>query len=453
MTDYEIVETTSSEDNNDISEYSYISNGLIFEYFIGYEIASLLGYKNTKSVIINNVSKSNQLTFREYPGVKIPPLDPRTILITRDGVIEILLKTRKRISPDVLHLLKKFGIETTNRKCLSKEQQTLSEITNVFKTEKYEDQYKVGKYYLDLYFTDYKIVIECDENGHSDRRPSDEKERMNFVNNELNIDDSHWIRFNPDEYNFEISKVIGRIHSLIFDLKKKEFDFNMIKLTEDFDFKMKELKKEYENESDINLKKNEEYETKEKERIRKAKFRENCRENLKKPESERKYIKPDKAKKNINLDPEKPCTICGVIKKLEEFNPAIDHRDGRENRCIKCVRNRQAEILIERKKEIGNVMDITCNICEETKLVAEFYKDKLSPTGYMRRCKKCHKSRQKELQNKEKVMVDNKLCSRCNITKPIDDFHKRNVSRDGYGIYCKICACKIANNFATKKKT
>ena len=111
--------------------------------------------------------------------------------------------------------MKKFGIETTNRKCLTKEQQTLSTITNVFKTEKYEDQYKVGEYYLDLYFMDYRIIVECDENGHSDRRPSDEKDRMDYVNKELKVNDSYWVRFNPDEYGFDVSRLIRKIYTII----------------------------------------------------------------------------------------------------------------------------------------------------------------------------------------------------------------------------------------------
>jgi len=191
---------------DELTTYSYINNGFCFEYFVGYEIVSLLGYKNL-SQTIKNVSKSNQLSFNDYPGAKYPELDPRTILITRDGVIEILLKTRKRISPDVLHILKKFQIETTNKKCLTKEQQTLSAITNAFKTEKFEDQYKVDNYYLDLYFTDYKIIVECDENGHTDRKPYDEEKRVVYVNEQLEVDDTHWIRYNPDEHDFDISKM------------------------------------------------------------------------------------------------------------------------------------------------------------------------------------------------------------------------------------------------------
>jgi transposase-like protein/very-short-patch-repair endonuclease len=208
-------------EENELTTYDYMSNGYYFEYFVGFEVASLIGYKNTTQVIQKNVSKSNQLIFNDYPGVKEPKLEPKTILITRDGAIEILIKTRKRISPDVLYILKKFNIDTTNRKCLTKEQQTLTSIANTFKTEKFEDQYKIGKYYLDLYFPEYKIVVECDENGHADRKPENERERMDFVNKKLDIDDSNWIRFNPDEHDFDMSKVIGRVYRKINYIKEK----------------------------------------------------------------------------------------------------------------------------------------------------------------------------------------------------------------------------------------
>ena len=222
--------TLEKKGENELTTYSYISKGtyIFFEYFVGYEIATLLGYKDTNKTIRNNVSKSNQLIFRDYPGEKIPDLDPRTILITREGAIEILIKTRKRLSADVLHILKTFHIDTTNRKCLTKEQQTLSSIANVFKTEKYEDQYKIGKYFLDLCFTEYNIVIECDENGHADRKPWKERERMDYVNKTLEITDDNWIRFNPDEFDFDLSRVTGQIYRKIDELKNIKNNTNHI---------------------------------------------------------------------------------------------------------------------------------------------------------------------------------------------------------------------------------
>jgi very-short-patch-repair endonuclease len=206
---------------NELSVYHYdVRHEFSEEYFVGYQITSLLGYKDTNKTIRNNVSKCNQLEFRDLPDeIKKPQLDPRVILINRDGAIEILIKTRKRISPDVLHILKRFGIDTTNRKCLTKEQQTLSALTNTFKTEKFEDQFKVGRYYLDLYFPDYKIVVECDENGHADRKPYKERERMDFVNEKLGLTDDNWVRFNPDAKDFDISKLSGQIYTKINLLK------------------------------------------------------------------------------------------------------------------------------------------------------------------------------------------------------------------------------------------
>ena len=213
----------SEEEEGELTTYSYINNGYCFEYFVGFEITSLLGYKNTNAALVN-VSKQNKIEFRDYPGVRKPKLDPKTILITRDGAIEILIKTRKRLTPDVLHILKTFHIDTTNRKCLTKEQQTLSSIANTFKAEKIEDQFKVGNYYLDMYFPEYKLVIECDENGHSDRKPCDERERMDFVNKELGTKDRNWIRFNPDEFDFDMSRVTGRIYNRINAIKEEKFN-------------------------------------------------------------------------------------------------------------------------------------------------------------------------------------------------------------------------------------
>ena len=235
---YKIIKRETDDDEDEkhekgeLTTYSYINNGYCFEYFVGFEITSKLGYKNAIQTLVN-VSKQNKLEFKDYPGVKKPKLDPKTILITRDGAIEILLKTRKRISPDVLHIFKEFGITTTNRKCLTKEQQTLSTITDVFKTEKFEDQYKVGNYYIDLYFTEHKIAVECDELGHSDRKPHKERERMDYINEQLDINDCHWIRFNPDEYNFDISKVIGQIYRKIDEIKEIKLKEEYLKLLEE----------------------------------------------------------------------------------------------------------------------------------------------------------------------------------------------------------------------------
>jgi len=383
------------DEKDDLNMYSYISNRYCHEYFVGYEIATLLGYKNTRSTIKNNVSKCNQLPFREYPGARYPPLDPRTILITRDGAVEILLKTRKKLTPDILQLLKRFGVEPTNRKCLTKEQQYLSSIADAFKTERVVDQYKVecknNIYYLDMYFPDYKIVIECDEDGHADRKPDYDGNRTKDINKVLGITDYNWIRFNPDEENFDhhfVAKVIGQIYTKIDDMK-------IIKETETVEEK-----------------------------------RERMMKNI------------TRAKKNIDLEPEKPCTYCNVVKSLDQFHNALDHRDGKENICKICKNIKDQKRLQEQRETLEFPDEKECRLCSTTKPLKEYYKDKNSPDGHMRRCKECHNNQQKI--PKKIVTIEEKTCNKCKLTKSVSDFHKLSKSIDGYKGACKQCL-KIAS--------
>jgi len=39
----------------------------------------------------------------------------------------------------------------------------------------------IGTYRTDLYFPDYKLIIECDENDHKDRNQKEELERQNYL--------------------------------------------------------------------------------------------------------------------------------------------------------------------------------------------------------------------------------------------------------------------------------
>ena len=52
---------------------------------------------------------------------------------------------------------------------LTKEQSVLTKIKSSFKRENMQTQYSVLGYRIDLYFHDYKLTIEIDENGHSHR--------------------------------------------------------------------------------------------------------------------------------------------------------------------------------------------------------------------------------------------------------------------------------------------
>jgi prophage antirepressor-like protein/very-short-patch-repair endonuclease len=479
---YKIIKRETDDDDDEKHEkgeltiYSYINNGYCFEYFVGFEITSKLGYKNAKQTLVN-VSKQNKLEFRDYPGVKKPNLDPKTILITRDGAIEILIKTRKRLSPDVLHIFKEFGIDTTNRKCLTKEQQTLSAIGNSFKIEKIEDQFKIGKYYLDLYFSEYKIVVECDENGHSDRKPCDERERMNFVNEKLEIDDSYWIRFNPDEYDFDMSKVIGRIYRKMEEIKGTQIKIFKEEKEETIDV-ISEIIKVFE-ESEIIEKS---YEIKELYKVNlylpEYRIIIDCTENgLSELENEKRilfinkslkiddtyWIKYDNEindiskiigevlllMKNKKKTIKRVCATCKKSKDLEDFHRSNYQNLGRDYSCKNC-RNMKSKIKNEKRREtLTEITEKICKTCEETKDIEHFWKGVCYKDGYCSNCKICEVEYRKKIQDEKRKLPENfKECTKCNEIKAKQEFNKKNESYDGISTICKICM----NSMTAEKK-
>ena len=94
------------------------------------------------------------------------------------------------------------------------ENQTIGFIWNCFnEVTPIKRQYKIGKYKVDLYFIDYNLAIECDENGHADRDIIYEKTREEFIVSQGN----KMIRFNPNIPSFDLSNVIKDINNIMFN--------------------------------------------------------------------------------------------------------------------------------------------------------------------------------------------------------------------------------------------
>ena len=97
----------------------------------------------------------------------------------------------------------------------TKEQTVINSIKDAFEGENMQTQYTVLGYRIDLYFHKYKLAIEVDELGHSDRNINDEIERQRALERELNC---VFIRINPDEPDFNILREINKIHRHINQL-------------------------------------------------------------------------------------------------------------------------------------------------------------------------------------------------------------------------------------------
>ena len=87
-----------------------------------------------------------------------------------------------------------------------------------------QTQYSALGYRIDLYFHEYRLAIEVDELGHTNRNINNQIERQKALEKELNY---IFIRINPDKKDFKIFKEVNRIHrnikkSLIDKIKKKK---------------------------------------------------------------------------------------------------------------------------------------------------------------------------------------------------------------------------------------
>lgn len=101
---------------------------------------------------------------------------------------------------------------------MSLENQTIGFIENSFKDViKTKRQKSFNNYKVDLYFEDYKLVVECDENDHLDRNPIKEKEREDYI---LSTGNSI-IRYNPNDKLFDLSLVLREIHKFILNFDRQ----------------------------------------------------------------------------------------------------------------------------------------------------------------------------------------------------------------------------------------
>ena len=91
---------------------------------------------------------------------------------------------------------------------LAKEQSVLTEIMSSFEGENIQTQNNVLSYRTDLYFHDYKLTIEIDENRYSNRNIDYKIKRQKVLEQKLGC---KFIRINPEKKEFDISRAINEI--------------------------------------------------------------------------------------------------------------------------------------------------------------------------------------------------------------------------------------------------
>ena len=118
----------------------------------------------------------------------------------------------------------------------TKRQTVLREIKDAFEGENMQTQYSVLSYRADSYFQDYKLAIEVDEFGHSDRNIDYEIKKA--IEKAL---DCKFIRINLNEQNFNNFKSMNKIHRYIKQSSKKSLIDKISKRSSELKFKSNHL--------------------------------------------------------------------------------------------------------------------------------------------------------------------------------------------------------------------
>jgi very-short-patch-repair endonuclease len=193
------------------------------------DIAKIFKISHITDQIKNN--EKNYLKINTKGGIQ------NVVFINYNTFIKFISKTRK---PELINFCNKLSINLYNNIFPCIESETTNYIIKSFETEEILTQYKVDKYILDIYFPEYLLIVECDENHHNNNyiKKNDIKRENDL---KLLIKSCFFIRYSPFEKNFNIFKLINEIYSYIVNYKIHN-NINYVKDLQELRLKRDELK-------------------------------------------------------------------------------------------------------------------------------------------------------------------------------------------------------------------
>jgi len=139
----------------------------------------------------------------------------KMLYTTYKTILQIIVKSRK---PNVIEFANKMNLDLETKIYSCIESDTLKCILDSFQNEEMILQYKINNYLLDLYFPKYKLIIECDESNHQiTQNKLNDIKRENEI--KILIEDCTFIRYNPEEKDFNIFKIINKIFNHIVNCR------------------------------------------------------------------------------------------------------------------------------------------------------------------------------------------------------------------------------------------
>ena len=132
------------------------------------------------------------------------------LYINEEGMRELLVGSQQPLAKKLAGYM---GIKMIGHKYVRKEASTIYAIKKVFEGISMKQQFSIGTYRINLYFSEHKLAIDCDEHDHKGRDIKYEIRQQSFIENQLNC---KFIRYNPDAKHFTIQGALNRIFQYIY---------------------------------------------------------------------------------------------------------------------------------------------------------------------------------------------------------------------------------------------
>lgn len=139
----------------------------------------------------------------------------KSAYLTYEGLLKLLISSRK---PETIIVAEKIGINIETIGFARIEAETIKCIEDCFFNETIMREYVIKPYRVDLYFPEYCLIIECDEDAHRKNQTEDRNREEDIKNIYPQV---KFIRYRPQEKNFNVFEICGRIHNHIAECLRK----------------------------------------------------------------------------------------------------------------------------------------------------------------------------------------------------------------------------------------
>lgn len=168
------------------------------------DLGKILNLSNVRTSVCNfGPGLKNIISTDSSTGKK------KSVYLTYEGFLKLLINSRK---PDTIIVAEKIGINIETIGFAHIEAETIKCIEDCFFNETIIREYVIKPYRVDLYFPEYCLIIECDEDAHRKNQANDQKRQEDIINVYPQV---KFLRYRPQENNFNIFEICGRIHNHI----------------------------------------------------------------------------------------------------------------------------------------------------------------------------------------------------------------------------------------------